>query len=34
MHRGYVDFERLYRFTPNSASFLAGTNSNLLLQRR
>ena len=34
MDRGYVDFERLYRFTLNSAFFVVRTKSNILLQRR
>ena len=34
MDRGYVDFERLYRFTLSSAFFVVRTKSNLLLQRR
>ena len=34
MDRGYVDFERLYRFTLNSAFFVVRTKSNVLLQRR
>jgi len=34
MDRGYVDFERLYRFTLCSAFFVVRTKSNVLLQRR
>ncbi|MFZ0337907.1 MAG: IS4 family transposase [Terracidiphilus sp.] len=34
MDRGYVDFERLYGFTLNSAFFVVRTKSNVLLQRR
>ena len=34
MDRGYVDFERLYRFTLGSAFFVVRTKSNVLLQRR
>jgi IS4 transposase len=34
MNRGYVDFERLYRFTLESAFFVVRTKSNVLLQRR
>jgi hypothetical protein len=34
MDRGYVDFERLYRFTLESAFFVVRTKTNLLLQRR
>ena len=34
MNRGYVDFERLYRFTLSSAFFVVRTKSNVLLQRR
>lgn len=34
MDRGYVDFERLYKFTLNSAFFVVRTKSNVLLQRR
>lgn len=34
MDRGYVDFERLYRFTLSSAFFVVRTKSNVLLQRR
>jgi hypothetical protein len=34
MDRGYVDFERLYRFTLESAFFVVRTKSNVLLQRR
>ena len=34
MDRGYVDFERLYKFTLCSAFFVVRTKSNLLLQRR
>jgi hypothetical protein len=32
--RGYVDFERLYRFTLSSAFFVMRTKSNVVLQRR
>src|SRR5712691_7374463 len=32
--RGYVDFERLYRFTLCSAFFVVRTKENILLQRR
>jgi hypothetical protein len=31
---GYVDFQRLYRFTLNAAYFVARTKANVLLQRR
>jgi hypothetical protein len=34
MDRGYVDFERLYRFTLSAAFFVVRTKSNVLLQRR
>ena len=34
MDRGYIDFERLYRFTLASAFFVVRAKSNLLLQRR
>jgi hypothetical protein len=34
MDRGYVDFERLYVFTFNSAFFVVRTKSNVILQRR
>ena len=34
MDRGYVDFERLYRFTFSSAFFVVRTKSNVLIQRR
>jgi IS4 transposase len=34
MDRGYVDFERLYRFTLSSAFFVVRTKSNVRLQRR
>ena len=34
MDRGYVDFERLYRFTLGSAFFVVRTKSNILIQRR
>jgi len=34
MDRGYVDFQRLYRFTLSSAFFVVRTKSNILLQRR
>jgi hypothetical protein len=34
MDRGYVDFERLYRFTLSSAFFVVRTKSNVLLRRR
>lgn len=34
MDRGYVDFERLYRFNLCSAFFVVRTKSNVLLQRR
>ena len=34
MDRGYVDFERLYRFTLSSAFFVVRTKSNVLIQRR
>src|SRR5664279_5899621 len=34
MDRGYIDFERLYRFTLSSAFFVVRTKSNVLIQRR
>jgi hypothetical protein len=34
MDRGYIDFERLYRFTLAAAFFVVRTKSNVLLQRR
>jgi hypothetical protein len=34
MDRGYIDFERLYRFTLESAFFVVRTKTNILLQRR
>jgi hypothetical protein len=34
MDRGYIDFERFYRFTLCSAFFVVRTKSNVLLQRR
>jgi hypothetical protein len=34
MDRGYIDFERLYRFTLCSAFFVVRTKENVLLQRR
>jgi transposase len=34
MDRGYIDFERLYRFTLESAFFVVRTKTNMLLQRR
>jgi hypothetical protein len=34
MDRGYVDFERLYRFTLSAAFFVVRTKTNVLLQRR
>jgi hypothetical protein len=34
MDRGYVDFERLYRFTLSCAFFVVRTKSNVVLQRR
>jgi len=34
MDRGYVDFERLYRFTLASTFFVVRTKTNVLLQRR
>jgi len=34
MDRGFIDFERLYRFTLSSAFFVVRTKSNILLQRR
>ena len=34
MDRGYIDFERLYRFTLSSAFFVVRAKSNVLLQRR
>ena len=33
MDRGYIDFERLYRFTLSSAFFVVRTKTNVLLQR-
>jgi len=32
--RGYIDFERLYRFTLSAAFFVVRTKSNVVLQRR
>jgi hypothetical protein len=32
--RGYIDFERLYRFTSSSAFFVVRTKTNVLLERR
>jgi hypothetical protein len=32
--RGYVDFQRLYRFTLNASFFVTRTKANILLQRR
>jgi hypothetical protein len=32
--RGYIDFERLYRFTLESTFFVLRTKTNVLLQRR
>jgi hypothetical protein len=32
--RGYLDFERLYRFTLSSAFFVTRAKENVLLQRR
>jgi transposase len=34
MDRGYIDFERLYRFTLSSAFFVVRSKENILLQRR
>ena len=34
MDRGYLDFERLYRFTLSAAFFVGRTKSNVALQRR
>jgi IS4 transposase len=34
MDRGYLDFERLYRFTLRSAFFVTRSKKNVLLQRR
>lgn len=34
MDRGYIDFERLYRFTLSSSFFVVRTKANILLQRR
>ena len=34
MDRGYIDFQRLYRFTLSSAFFVVRTKANVLLQRR
>jgi hypothetical protein len=34
MDRGYIDFERLYRFTLEPAYFVVRTKSNVLLHRR
>jgi hypothetical protein len=34
MDRGYLDFERLYRFTLGSAFFVTRSKKNILLQRR
>ncbi len=34
MDRGYIDFERLFALTLNSAFFVVRTKSNVLLQRR
>jgi hypothetical protein len=34
MDRGYIDFERLYRITLQSAFFVVRTKANVLLQRR
>src|SRR6516164_8131589 len=34
MDRGYIDFERLYRFTLSSAFFVVRTKENVLLERR
>lgn len=34
MDRGYIDFERLYRFVLESAFFVVRTKTNVLLQRR
>ena len=34
MDRGYVDFQRLYRFTLNASFFVTRSKTNVLLQRR
>ena len=34
MDRGYIDFERLYRFTLEAAFFVVRTKSNVLFERR
>jgi transposase len=34
MDRGYIDFERLYQFTLNSAFFVVRAKSNVLIERR
>ena len=34
MDRGYIDFERLFRFTLESAFFVVRTKNNVLLRRR
>lgn len=34
MDRGYIDFERLYRFTLSAAFFVVRTKTNVLLERR
>ena len=34
MDRGYIDFERLYRFVLESAFFVVRTKTNVILQRR
>lgn len=34
MDRGYIDFERLYRFTLSAAFFVVRAKANVLLQRR
>jgi IS4 transposase len=34
MDRGFIDFERLYHFTLESAFFVVRTKTNVLLQRR
>jgi hypothetical protein len=34
MDRGYIDFERLYRFTLESAFFVVRTKTNVLFERR
>src|ERR1700730_5613864 len=34
MDRGYIDFERLFRFTLCSAFFVVRSKENILLQRR